>query len=191
MGIKISCRPPGTTAHCASAELIRRARPASSNARPPRRRHTDGVTLFESVAATAAERTTAMAGDDLIPSPDAVMDRAFTLPAPPDVVWPWLVQLGKCRAGWYLPSSVERFIPRSHRAIRAVDQQWQQLQVDEVVPDYGGRDAYFEVALIEPPRRLVYRSHRGRMQISWSISLEAPNTGSSATRVRLRLRLGP
>ena len=31
------------------------------------------------------------------------MDRAFEVSAPPDVVWPWLVQLGKARAGWYLP----------------------------------------------------------------------------------------
>ena len=43
------------------------------------------------------------------------MDRAFSLPAPPEVVWPWLVQLGKGRAGWYLPRWVERIIPPSRR----------------------------------------------------------------------------
>jgi hypothetical protein len=133
-----------------------------------------------------------MAGDDLVPRPDAVMDRAFTVPAAPEVVWPWLVQLGKRRAGWYLPGSVERFVPPARRALRSIDQQWQQLRVGDVVPDYGGRNASFETAMIDPPRSLVYRSQRGRMQVSWSISLDAPQTGStSATRVRLRLRLGP
>ena len=44
--------------------------------------------------------------------PDIMMDRAFTVPAPPAAVWPWLVQLGKKRAGWYLPGRAEGFVPR-------------------------------------------------------------------------------
>jgi len=31
------------------------------------------------------------------------MDRGFTVDTAPEAVWPWLVQLGKRRAGWYLP----------------------------------------------------------------------------------------
>lgn len=120
------------------------------------------------------------------------MDRAFTLPAAPEVVWPWLVQLGKRRAGWYLPGSVERFVPQPRRALRSIDQQWQQLKVGDVVPDYGGRNETFETVEIDAPRRLVYRSQRGHVQVSWSIALDAMHTGSTdTTRVRLRLRLGP
>lgn len=89
---------------------------------------------------------------------DVVMDRAFTVEAPPEQVWPWLVQLGKHRAGWYLPSKIERILPRSHRASRRIDARWQRLRVGEVIPDYGGRDATFEAAIIEPPASLVYRS---------------------------------
>ena len=58
--------------------------------------------VFASVAADEAERRAARPGDDLIGRPDVVMDRAFTVAAPPAAVWPWLVQLGKKRAGWYL-----------------------------------------------------------------------------------------
>ena len=61
--------------------------------------------------ADSSEGLAAMPGDDLLQRPDAVMDRAFTVNAPPDVVWPWLVQLGKERAGWYLPKRVERAHP--------------------------------------------------------------------------------
>lgn len=43
------------------------------------------------------------------------MDRAFTLRVAPEAVWPWLVQLGKNRAGWYLPRTVERLVPPSRR----------------------------------------------------------------------------
>lgn len=44
-------------------------------------------------------------------------DRAFALPGTPDVVWAWFVQLGKRRAGWYLPWAIERLLP-SRRSAR-------------------------------------------------------------------------
>ena len=60
--------------------------------------------------ATPAERASSLPGDDLVAA-DVVMDRGFDLGAPPSEVWPWLVQLGKRRAGWYLPRSVEVLVP--------------------------------------------------------------------------------
>ncbi len=128
------------------------------------------------------------------------MDRAFTAAAPPAAVWPWLVQLGKQRAGWYLPAWAERFVPSAHRAARDVDPAWQQLAPGDVIHDYGGRDATFEVAAIEPPSALVYRSVRGRMNVTWSITLRpipaaagtaADGAAGEYTRVHLRLRLAP
>jgi hypothetical protein len=147
---------------------------------------------FAAVAATAAEARVPMPGDDLVPDADVVMDRAFDVPGSPDQVWPWLVQLGKARAGWYFPRSVERFIPRSRRAARSVQPQWQGLAVGDVIPDYGGPEEFFEAVEVEAPRVVVYRSHRGRMQVSWAITLTSSVTAAGAgTRVHLRLRLGP
>lgn len=140
------------------------------------------------VAATAEERSAARAGDDLVPAADVVMDTGFDLPAPPVVVWPWIVQLGKRRAGWYLPRGVERVVPRSHRAARQLLPRWQGLAVGDVIPDYGGSEATFEVAGIEPARHLLYRSTRGGTHLSWAITLTPTPQG---TRVHLRLRLAP
>jgi hypothetical protein len=67
--------------------------------------------MFASVDAAPEDVARGLPGDDLIPRPDVVMDRAFDLPAPSEEVWPWFVQLGKKRAGWYLPRNVERFSP--------------------------------------------------------------------------------
>lgn len=145
--------------------------------------------LFPSVSATAVEIAAARAGDDLLDPADVVMDRAFTLPGSPQDVWPWLLQLGKRRAGWYLPRRIERFIPRSRRAARSVDPAWLHLRVGDVIPDYGGRDETFEVAVLDAPTTLVYRSRRGHTDVTWSITL-TPAT-SDETRVRLRLRLAP
>jgi hypothetical protein len=40
-------------------------------------------------------------GDELLPDPAHSSTMATTLPAPPERVWPWLVQMGYDRAGWY------------------------------------------------------------------------------------------
>ena len=145
--------------------------------------------MFAAVAVTDAERLVPRAGDGIVHPADVVMDRAFNLDRRREDVWPWLVQLGKRRAGWYLPGTVERFLPRSHRATRVIDARWAGMQVGDVIPDYGGRNASFEVAAMEAPAVLVYRSRRGRTDVSWSITLEP--VGADRTRVFLRLRLGP
>jgi len=145
--------------------------------------------MFSSVSATATERRAILAGDGIIARPDVVMDRAFTVAAPPAAVWPWLVQLGKKRAGWYLPAAAERFVPPRRRAARRIDPAWQQLGAGDVIPDYGGRDETFEAVLVDPPSALVYRSVQGRMNVTWSITLTP--VPRDRTRVHLRLRLGP
>ena len=150
---------------------------------------------FPSVAATPAERRAVRAGDNIIARPDVVMDRAFTVAAGPAAVWPWIIQLGKKRAGWYLPGVVERFLPRKGRAVRDIQPAFQQLQAGDVIPDYGGPNATFEVATVKPPSALVYRSVRGRISLTWSLTLvPLPAPGPMAgghTRVHLRLRMGP
>ena len=53
--------------------------------------------------ATDEEMTKILPGDEL-PSPTGyrpVSTRAITIDAPPDDVWPWLVQMGSGRAGFY------------------------------------------------------------------------------------------
>lgn len=151
---------------------------------------------FASVAATSAEIAAPLPGDGIVSDADVVMDRAFTVMAPPYAVWPWIAQLGKCRAGWYLPRAVERVIPPGRRGLRRIDPDIRALQVGDVIPDWGGSGATFEAAAIDPPTTLVYRSQRARMSLSWAISLRSVrasgDTGpADATRVQLRLRLGP
>ncbi len=140
-----------------------------------------------SVRATQAETHRQLVGDGLVPDADVVMDRAFSLAAPPEAVWPWFVQLGKRRAGWYLPRSVERLVPAGRRALRRLDPALQGLVVGDVIPDWGGAGATFEVAVLEPPHALVHVSTRGRVRLSWAIVLTGTDRG---TRVQLRLRLG-
>jgi hypothetical protein len=68
------------------------------------------------VAAHPDEVRAALPGDEVVPDATVVMDRGFDLPASPEAVWPWFAQLGRDRAGWYLPRWVERLLPANRRA---------------------------------------------------------------------------
>ncbi|MBY5163234.1 hypothetical protein, partial [Salsipaludibacter albus] len=138
------------------------------------------------VRPTAAQVAATLPGDELVARPDVVMDRAFDLPGPPEAAWPWFNQLGKGRSGWYLPRWWEAVLPRRRRALRHLDPALQDLEVGDVIADWGGRDATFEIWRHEPPHVLVHRSTRGTIGVSWAIVLGAVPGG---TRVHLRLRL--
>jgi hypothetical protein len=148
--------------------------------------------MFQSVDPSPEDVARSLPGDDLVPRADVVMDRAFDVAAPPEAVWPWFVQLGKKRAGWYLPRSVERFVPASRRALRRIDPSLQDLRVGSVIPDWGGKDETFEVAILEPPRALVHTTKRRHTFGSWAIVLTPYDVPTGpATHVQLRLRLAP
>jgi hypothetical protein len=157
---------------------------------------------------TGQERERVLPGDELVPGARLVLDRAVTLPAPPDRVWPWLVQLGKERAGWYMPGWMEPVIPSARRGLRYIDKEYQQLAEGSEVPDWGPGDPVFRVAVIDPPRALVYLTARDRanghrwpgsgppfpaqaLVASWALVLSeatAPD-GSPGSRLQLRLRV--
>lgn len=129
-------------------------------------------------------------GDEIVPAATIVFDRSRTIAAPPGAIFPWLLQLGKRRAGWYLPARLERtaILPR-RRAARTIEPRWQQLAVGDRIPDYGGHDAQLEVALLHPPSALVYRSERGGAQFSWALLLEPAADGGTAVHLRFRGKL--
>ena len=47
-----------------------------------------------------------------------------------------------------------------------------------MIPDWGGRDATFEVAILEPPHALVHTTQRGRTYGSWAIVLTPYDGGA-------------
>jgi hypothetical protein len=120
------------------------------------------------------------------------MERRATLPAPPERVWPWLLQLGKGRGGWYLTRRLERLTPAGNRALRVIEPAYQHVEVGDRVADYG-RDGWFEARVVDPPRTLVWWSHRADdLRLTWTLTLAPLSGETSELRVRLRInrRLG-
>lgn len=120
-------------------------------------------------------------GDSIIPDAVMVYDQYRRIRAPARDVWPWVVQLGKARGGWYLTRFWERLLPTSWRASRRINPDWQRLQIGDRVLDYGfdKEQDVFDVALIEEPRALVYRSDRYGTTFTWALLLEDAPTPSA------------
>ena len=59
---------------------------------------------------TKDEVQRSLPGDDLVPNPKFVWNQAITIHAPAAEVWPWLVQIGCKRAGWYSWDVLHRLV---------------------------------------------------------------------------------
>jgi hypothetical protein len=58
------------------------------------------MNTFELCWASAEEWRRRLPGDELVPHPKWTITHAITINAPPEGIWPWVIQLGSGRAGW-------------------------------------------------------------------------------------------
>ena len=100
--------------------------------------------------ATADEVARPMAGDGLVEKPTFNATRAVTVHAPAERIWPWIVQMGYKRAGFYSWDRLDNDgIPSAERIIP----EYQDLAVGDIVPLSTSTDA--EVVDMETNRGLL------------------------------------
>jgi hypothetical protein len=150
--------------------------------------------------ATTAEATADLPGDDLVRRRYQTT-RAVSLAAPPVEVWPWLVQMGFGRAGWYSFDRLERLIGIGDFAeggsAQAVLPRFQSLSVGDSVPlsAAGGLTA----VVVDPPRALVLRMEMSmrdggparegdRAVLDWSWAFVIVPVGPRSSRLLVRTR---
>lgn len=91
--------------------------------------------LGRRAGSTREERRQTLAGDGAVPHPHAVTDHAITIGAPPEMVWPWLTQMGWHLGGYYTPRWVDRLLfPANLPSADALDPS---LVRDLAVGDWG------------------------------------------------------
>lgn len=104
--------------------------------------------------ATDEEVNGSYPGAELVPQGQRGATMAVTIDAPPDQVWPWLVQLGGDRGGWYSWDGLDN---AGRPSARRVHREWQDLELGDRVKyrtrRYGPVDAW-DVAALEPNRFL-------------------------------------
>jgi hypothetical protein len=107
--------------------------------------------------ATQEEVAAAMPGDDLLPWAQYRATRAITIGASREEIWPWLVQVGCLRAGWYANDLLDNFARPSARRIIPELQDIHVGQWLAMVPRPSERTA-FVVDSFEEPSWLLWRS---------------------------------
>jgi len=128
--------------------------------------------------ATDEEVARTMPGDELIPNAGSAT-RAITIAATPADVWPWLVQIGYGKAGWYSYDWIDNdFKPSADHVLP----EYQDLQVGDkilMMPDMG-----FVVGSVDEERSIVSVLEDG--STSWCLGLY-PNP-AGGTRLVSRWR---
>lgn len=117
--------------------------------------------------ATDEEVQAPLPGDELIPAPGIQSTRAVTIDSQPEYVWPWLVQMGYGRGGFYSFDWAENGFTKvlgmsaHYESVDEILPEYQRIEVDDFIPaspqQWHGRPvkAGWRVARVEPDRVLA------------------------------------
>lgn len=137
---------------------------------------------------TAEERRRGLPGDDVTPGAAYVTTRAVTVNAPPDAIWPWLVQMGQDRAGFYTHNWVERLLQSGIPDVSDLRPEWQHLEPGDLVRtnrEIRGKPMGWPVLGVEAGRSLVLQS-RSLPAGSYAFVLAPIDAGTTRLLVRDR-----
>lgn len=137
--------------------------------------------------ATPEEVARPLPGDDLVARPTFDATRAISIDAPPEQVWPWLVQVGVTRAGWYSYDLLDNLgRPSAQRIIPEL----QHLAPGDVVPMSPDGTQGIEVLSLEAPTSMVWCSP-GETSWTWQLDPQPDGTTRLVTRIRSRMVARP
>ena len=130
-------------------------------------------------------------GDDLIPSPTWSYTHAITIDAPRSVVWPWLVQMGQARGGFYSYTALENLVGCGIRNVEEIRPELQMLGVGDTIRMHRSGVGPW-VTMLEPGRALVLGGEpdaRGS-RATWSFHLLSRGDGTTRLVERGRNLVG-
>jgi hypothetical protein len=117
--------------------------------------------------ATDQEVHQPMPGDELVSTPNYLATRAITIEAPPAAIWPWLLQMGYKRAGFYGYDIVENLgSPRGIESAQQIVAELQHPEVGDEVPISPAGSLTFSA--IEPDRYLIWKG-KGWGGYTWAL----------------------
>lgn len=133
--------------------------------------------------ATEDEIAAALPGDEIVLKPSFNATRAVTIHAPPTGIFPWIVQIGINRAGWYSYDLLDNL---GHKSAETLLPQFQVPQPGDLVPmSPDGRQGIW-VKAFERDRWMLWWDRTGDTSWVWVI---VPQDGLSCrliTRVRMK-----
>ncbi len=140
--------------------------------------------------ATDAEIAATYPGDELVPNPAFAYNRVITIDATAEEIYPWIIQLGAERGGYYSYEWLETSVLRCPMTnADRIHDEWQDLQVGDAIKmcpgDFGPLP--WEVAQLIPDRAMVLgHQDNGVWSDTWQSILSPQADGT--TRLVLRSR---
>lgn len=134
--------------------------------------------------ATREEIDRTLPGDEVVSSPTFNSTRAVTIDATPAAIWPWIVQIGFGRAGWYSYDLLDNL--GRHSAEHLVPD-LQHMDVGDLVPLGPGKDSGMRVKDFETDRYMVWWDNRNRLT-TWTWALNPLPAGGTRLVTRVRAR---
>jgi hypothetical protein len=122
-------------------------------------------------------------GDELLPGADLVTTRAITVNAPPEAIWPWLVQMGSGRGGAYTYDWIENLLGLNMHSADQILPQYQDVKTGDELPMGPGRQV-MRVEVLDPQRTLTVRI--SDMNWVWIFAL-VPDNGTTRLISRNRI----
>jgi hypothetical protein len=142
--------------------------------------------------ATRQEITKKLTGDELVRNNNSGYTLASSIDAQPSAVWPWLIQMGQGRAGFYTHEWVEEIVGASIKNADSVIEAFQYLSEGDSIrltpdPYLGKRAQYLSIAKLDSPFAIVYKQTLPNGSAgSWAFILEPDPNGK--TRLVFRRR---
>ena len=133
--------------------------------------------------ATADEAERSMPGDEIVSTPSFNATRGITINAPPQAIYPWILQMGIGRAGWYSYDLLDNLGRPSATRILPEHQESTPGQLIPISPD--GKQGFYVKEFVENVWMLWW-DQQGATTWLWMIYPDGQGKQRLITRVRMR-----
>ena len=135
--------------------------------------------------ATDDEVLRSLPGDDAVLQPTFNATRAVTVSARPEEIWPWLIQIGVGRAGWYSYDWLDNL---GRPSAEHIIPEYQHLAVGDLIPISPDGEAGQRVKAFEPNRWMLWGDEAGDSTWYWGLDPLDEHHTRLITRVRMHYR---
>lgn len=144
---------------------------------------------------TPLELTKPLPGDNIVGQPMAACTRAITIDAPRERVWPWIVQMGQGRGGFYSYTWLENLVGCDIVNADRVHPEWQEIKPGDVVRLHP-KAPPIPVAVVQPGYAFVIGAKAdpgapGFPSVSWAFVVEPAAPTHTRLLVRWRTAFPP
>lgn len=132
---------------------------------------------------TREEVARRMPGDEVVRAPTFSATRAVTVEGRPEAIWPWIVQIGFGRAGWYSYDLLDNL---GHHSSKRIIPELQQMEVGDLIPVGPVENAGMRIKAFEPNHWVLWSEPN--QLTTWVWSLEPIPGGDTRLITRVRSR---